>query len=75
MAESVEYVKTKRCWVCRREGQVFVPSDGYVKWKEGGLLIQDAMPDVRPEVREQLMTGLHPECWDSIFEGDDGEGW
>ena len=65
-----ERVETKRCPVCRLKGEVFVPEAGMRDWREG-MLIQDAMFDVRPEIREQLMTGMHPACWEGLF--GDGE--
>ncbi len=35
-------------------------------WK-GGMLIQRAMPGIRAEHREFLMTGITPEEWDATF--------
>jgi hypothetical protein len=32
-----------------------------------GMLIQVAMPDVSPEDREFLMTGITPEEWKDVF--------
>ena len=32
-----------------------------------GMLIQDAMPQLPPEHREFLMTGITPNEWDSVF--------
>ena len=32
---------------------------------EGGSLIQDAMPDLTPEEREFIMTGITQEEWES----------
>lgn len=32
-----------------------------------GMLIQDAMPQLPPEHREFLMTGITPDEWDSVF--------
>ena len=32
-----------------------------------GMLIQDAMPQLPPEHREFLMTGITPAEWDSVF--------
>ena len=32
-----------------------------------GTLIQDAMPQLPPEHREFLMTGITPDEWDSVF--------
>lgn len=41
------------------------------RWQKGGLLIQQAMPDLTPEDREFLMTGITPEEWDTLKEDDD----
>ena len=35
---------------------------------EGGSLIQDAMPDLTPEEREFIMTGITQEEWESKWE-------
>ena len=32
-----------------------------------GMLIQDAMPQLSPEEREFLMTGITPAEWDEVF--------
>jgi hypothetical protein len=37
-------------------------------WK-GGMLIQDAMPNVSSEDREFLMSGFTPEDWAHMFGG------
>ena len=39
-------------------------------WMEGAL-IQDVMPNLTPEEREFLMTGITPAEWDATFgDGD-----
>jgi hypothetical protein len=35
-------------------------------WKSG-VLIQDAMPNIEPEDREFIKTGITPESWDATF--------
>tara|TARA_B100000131_G_scaffold176957_1_gene170797 strand:- start:9460 stop:9669 length:210 start_codon:yes stop_codon:yes gene_type:complete len=40
---------------------------------EGGAIIQDVMPNVSPEHREFIMTGITPEEWSSRFPDDEGE--
>ena len=32
-----------------------------------GALIQDAMPDLTPDQREFIMTGIMPDSWERIF--------
>lgn len=47
-------------------GEIEVPNSGLAR-RSSGALIQDAFPDLEPELREQLMTGTHPECWLAMF--------
>ena len=35
------------------------------RW-QGGMLIQDAMPDLSVDEREFLMTGLTPDDWEKM---------
>jgi hypothetical protein len=37
------------------------------RWQVGGVLIQRAMPNLTPDEREFLMTGVTAEEWDSVF--------
>ncbi len=41
-------------------------------WR-GGVLIQDAMPNISAGDREFIKTGITPEEWDDLFGGDDEE--
>ena len=34
---------------------------------EAGMLIQDAMPNVPPDMREFLMSGITPDEWQATF--------
>tara|TARA_R110000822_G_scaffold74345_1_gene178634 strand:- start:266 stop:463 length:198 start_codon:yes stop_codon:yes gene_type:complete len=36
---------------------------------DGGMLIQDAMPDVSKDDREFIMSGSTPVDWDKMFGG------
>ena len=40
--------------------------EGLAAWK-AGTLIQDALPEVSPENREFIMTGITPSMWNHIF--------
>ena len=40
--------------------------EGLAAWKNGAL-IQDALPEVSPENREFIMTGITPSMWNHIF--------
>ena len=63
-------INTPRCFKCGKTGELKIPSDIYfagIKKCEEGALIQDAFPTLNSEQREQIMTGIHPECWKAIF--------
>jgi hypothetical protein len=38
----------------------------------GGMLIQDAMPNLSADQREFLMTGYTPEDWEQLFPPEEG---
>lgn len=43
----------------------------YAAW-DGGMKIQDAMPDLSPADREFVMTGITQDEWDDMFpQGDE----
>lgn len=60
------------CPFCGSTFVVRVPSDGYAAWKNGAC-IQDVMPDVDPDIREMLISGICPDCWDNMFWDDEDE--
>jgi hypothetical protein len=61
-------VVTERCVVCGKKGSVTLTGDQYARLIEPGRPhMQDALPDVAPEVREQLISGTHPECWSRMM--------
>ena len=47
------------CPFCGKDHAVEVSLAGYIEW-ERGVLIQNAMPDLTPTEREQLISGLCP---------------
>ena len=69
MAITVKIPKT--CPVCQHVFKVTVPLEGYEQWHEGNLLIQDAMPELTADAREQLITGICEDCWDKLFTKED----
>ena len=36
------------------------------EWRQGGL-IQQVMPELSPDQREFIMTGITPDVWDETF--------
>lgn len=57
---------TPDCPVCGESSFVAVKEDALKAW-QNGMYVQDAFPDFDADKRELLMTGTHPECWDSMF--------
>jgi hypothetical protein len=70
MVEETTYVvETPQCIRCGEGGSVEVPMKGFLIRQLGGL-IQDAYPDLDLPLREQLISGTHPKCWEELFGGD-----
>jgi hypothetical protein len=44
-----------------------ITSEQYLSWKYGNTLIQDAFPNLTPDEREFIKTGITPDSWDKIF--------
>ena len=61
------------CMLCGRIHEVEVDFDAYVKWEEG-MTIQNAMPNLTPTEREQLISHICPKCQKSIFGEEDEQG-
>ena len=52
------------------EMEIDVSDKQITLWMEGAL-IQDVMPNLTPEEREFLMTGITPAEWDATIGDDD----
>ena len=67
-------VRTKECINCRQTGTVMVDREKYQEFTKTPRhlrrLIQDIFPEHSRAEREQLMTGVHPECFDDMFRGE-----
>lgn len=63
-------ITTPRCPECSEAGILQIPADGWDAW-QAGALIQDAFPELSADIREQLNTGYHPDCWETAFGGWD----
>jgi len=49
-----------------------VTQEEFDKWNSG-MLIQEAMPNLSPDQREFILTGIVSDEWDSTFEEDENE--
>jgi hypothetical protein len=59
-------VETKRCMHCGETGQLQVTNKGW-EMRLAGAYVQDSFPELTAPLREQLISGTHPECWDEMF--------
>jgi len=67
LVENTTYiVETPKCFACANKGQVEVPMKGFLIRQLGGL-IQEAYPDLDLGLREQMISGTHPACWELRF--------
>lgn len=63
-------VKSKNCPMCGKNTEIEITDQQYQAIKNGEL-IQFAIENYPPEVRERFISGICPECWKNIF--GDGE--
>lgn len=63
---------TVRCNVCKHSITFPVDRDGYERFING-MHIQRALPDVSPGLRELMLSGICPKCWDRLFKDDYSE--
>lgn len=55
-----------KCPFCGRESEVMVKIDEYLAYEEGALA-QDAFPNLSPEERELIISGICIKCQKNIF--------
>lgn len=62
-----------RCTLCNRNWTIRLPYEDSVfrlrwdMWGQGRL-IQDVFPELTPQEREGLKTGICKQCWHRVFE-------
>lgn len=54
------------CPICGVENRVELKSSQYDAW-QAGAYIQNAAPNLTPEQREILISGICPKCWDKMW--------
>lgn len=60
-------VRTGKCIVCGEEGEVKVLAADLDRWKSTGCFVHEAFPEMPPAQREMLISGTHPDCWDTLW--------
>ena len=64
------YVDVK-CPSCGKITKIEMTNDQYYKYKNNNDLIQNIFPNLTPQIREMLITGICPDCWNKIFNYND----
>lgn len=59
-----------QCPVCQKKEVIVLVKEQYDLWKAGAF-IQDAFPELDPDVREQLITGTCGTCWDRMWKEEE----
>ena len=60
------------CPLCETEHLITVDKEQYERYQKGEL-IQNCFPEMKPEIREMLITGICPECWDKYIDIEEDE--
>lgn len=63
-------VRTPKCYACGKRGVVEVLASDWNRYAAGAY-VQVAFPELPKGLREQIVSGTHPACWDAIFGNDD----
>lgn len=63
---------TKDCPHCKKGGMLTIWEHDMERYLNGANA-QDAFPDLIAPIREQIISGTHPKCWDEMFEGWDDD--
>jgi hypothetical protein len=63
----MEIKRTSRLTGVEHIRDIDVTHDQLYCWEEGGMLIQEAMPNLSADDREFIKTGITPEEWDAAF--------
>lgn len=57
---------TRACMFCDQASRVQLTTEQAAAL-DARTPVQDVMPDSSPELRELLISGTHPACWDTAF--------
>lgn len=64
-------VTTRECAYCGLQGKVTLPNvEAHVRILKGEL-VQYVVPQLSADDREQLISGTHPKCWETMMGPDE----
>ncbi len=61
---------TKRCPVCHKTGSLMVDEQQLFTYLRGEYVAR-AFPGIGAPLREQIISGTHPDCWKQMFGEDE----
>ena len=68
---ATKVIISKICPMCEKTHTVEVDRQKYEQWHSGKLLVQEAFPELTPDQREILQTGIDGECWKRLWADED----
>ncbi len=57
---------TRRCPVCYKTGTIMVDEKELFAYLRGEY-VQEAFKSLTVPLREQIISGVHPKCWEEMF--------
>lgn len=70
--ESQAIVVERTCTLCHKTYRVMLDSSKHARWQAGSY-VQTVWPELKPDQREIIINGTHPECFDKLFKSYDEE--
>jgi hypothetical protein len=64
-------VTTQVCRMCGNRSVLEVDDIGFIRWKQRGENMLQALPGLDADQRELLISGTHAHCWEKMWGPDD----
>lgn len=62
-----EVFVTRTCLHCHKDTTFGMTQEQYNLWAVEHNYVQDVFRHVNAQIREIIISGTHPECWNEIF--------
>lgn len=63
----------RKCFHCGEVSFIKVTEEQYNNWIIEKMFVEDVFPELKKEEREQLISGIHEQCWQDMFYQNDEE--
>ena len=70
--EAKYIIETKPCFHCGQAGEITIEAQELFYLNQGWN-VQEAVQSLDIDEREQLISGVHPNCWEVMFGGIEEE--